>query len=285
MITNTAANPLQKYFRQPKVYLILPSNGEYYPQGSIDLLENNEYPVFAMTAKDEMIIKTPDALLNGQATVDIIQSCIPNIKDAWSMPSLDIDAALVAIRIATYGEAMTISTTTPVTNEEKDFELDLKVVLQNLISAKFNPMLTHNGLTIMLRPLSYKEYTAVNLKSFEEQRIFNIVNNNELDEKDKLSAFQESFKRLTNLTVDSLKRSIKTIETEGEVVANHAFISEFIDNADKDTFDAVKQHLEKQREAFEIKPLVVDATDEELALGVPATYHIPITFDQSNFFV
>ena len=31
---------------------------------------------------DEITFKTPDALLNGQATVDVIQSCIPNIKDA-----------------------------------------------------------------------------------------------------------------------------------------------------------------------------------------------------------
>ena len=113
-MTNTAtANPLQKYFRQPKIYLSLPSQGQYYDNNSIDLLENNEYPVYAMTAKDELTMKTPDALLNGAATVEIVKSCIPNIVNPWAMPSIDLDAILIAIRVATYGETMEITTKIP----------------------------------------------------------------------------------------------------------------------------------------------------------------------------
>jgi hypothetical protein len=237
-----------------------------------------------MTAKDEMIIKTPDALLNGQATVDIIQSCIPNIKDAWKMPSLDVDAALVAIRIATYGDVMTISTKTPVTGEEKDFDVDLKTILQSLINASYQNILEFNGLRIVLKPLSYSDFTKVNLKTFEEQRIFEIVNNQELTEEQKLAAFQTSFKHLTELTVDTLKLSISQIIVEDQTVDDVNYISEFIDNADKQTFEAIKSHLEQQKNNFEIKPLIADATDEEIAAGVPETYEIPITFDQSNFF-
>ena len=99
-------NPLRKYFRQPKVYITLPSKGKFYADGAIELPESGEFPVFAMTAKDELTMKTPDALLNGQATVDVIKSCIPAIKNPWSMPSIDLDAVLIAIRIATYGEMM-----------------------------------------------------------------------------------------------------------------------------------------------------------------------------------
>ena len=284
MTNTTAANPLQKYFRQPKIYLSLPSKGQYYPSGSIDLIENNEYPVHAMTAKDEMIIKTPDALLNGQATVDIIQSCIPNIKNAWLMPSLDVDAALVAIRIATYGEMMTLTTTTPVTSEEKDFELDLKVILERLINASYTDTCQVGDLSIKLKPLNYREFTTVNLKSFEEQRIFTLVNDDSLTEEQKLAQFQNSFKKLTDLTVDSLKLSIESIQLGDEVVTQPEFISEFIDNADRETFEAIKGHLELQKDNFEIKPMIVDATPEDIANGVPETYEIPIAFDQTNFF-
>jgi len=66
-------NPLKKYFRQPKIYISLPSQGKFYPDGSIEMTENGELPVYSMTAKDEMIIKTPDALLNGSSTVEVIQ--------------------------------------------------------------------------------------------------------------------------------------------------------------------------------------------------------------------
>lgn len=78
---NKNTNPLQKYFRQPKIYLSLPSNGKYYPAGSLEISETGEYPVFPMTARDEIMIKTPDALLNGEATVAVIKSCIPLLKN------------------------------------------------------------------------------------------------------------------------------------------------------------------------------------------------------------
>ena len=80
---NKNTNPLQKYFRQPKIYIKLPSNGKWYPNGSLEVTDNMEFPVYAMTARDELMFKTPDALLNGQSTVDVIQSCVPSIKNAW----------------------------------------------------------------------------------------------------------------------------------------------------------------------------------------------------------
>ena len=75
----------------------MPSKGVYYPTGSITLDENGEVGVYPMTAKDEIVMKTPDALLTGKSTVEVIQSCIPAIKDAWQVPSIDVDTILIAI--------------------------------------------------------------------------------------------------------------------------------------------------------------------------------------------
>lgn len=115
-------NPLARHFRQPKLFITLPSGGNYYPQGTLEPTENMQFPVFAMTAKDEIMFKTPDALLNGQSTVSVIQSCMPNIKNAWMVPSIDIDAILVAIRIATYGDKMDLEFKVPNTQEERAYE-------------------------------------------------------------------------------------------------------------------------------------------------------------------
>ena len=97
-------NPLSSFYRAPKSYTGLPSQGKYYTDDIVEMPDNGELPIYPMTAKDEMMFKTPDALLNGEATVQVIQSCIPQIKNAWAMPSIDCDAALIAIRMATYGE-------------------------------------------------------------------------------------------------------------------------------------------------------------------------------------
>ena len=89
-------NPLTQYFRQPSIYIKLPSQGNYYPAGAIEMPQNGELPVLPMTAIDEITYRTPDALFSGQAVINVIQSCIPAIKDAWAIPSIDIDTILVA---------------------------------------------------------------------------------------------------------------------------------------------------------------------------------------------
>ena len=45
------------------------------------------------------------------------------------------------------------------------------------------------------------------------------------------------------------------------------------------------KHLENMRDNSKIKPFKVFSTAEDIEAGAPAEYEIPITFDQSNFFV
>lgn len=280
----TGSNPLQKYFRQPKLYIRLPSGGKFYANGAINMPENEELAVFSMTAKDELIMKTPDALLNGQATVDVIQSCLPDIRDAWQMPSIDLDAALIAIRLATYGEKMTLTVKTPVTGEEKSMEVDLRMLLDQFSNLEYHSRVEVDNMVINLRPLNYREFTKGAIKTFEEQRIFNLVNDERISDEDKLQAFTNSFTKLTQLTVDMISKGITSIEVDQEVVTNSKHIEDFIKNADKGFFSAITKHLEAEKKKFSLKPLIAHATSEEIAQGVPVTYEVPITFDQSNFF-
>jgi hypothetical protein len=283
-IKPVGANPLQKYFRQPKVYLDLPSKGKYYPDGALDMPETGELPVFSMTAKDELTMKTPDALLNGVATVELIRSCVPNITDPWQMPSVDLDAVLIAIRIATYGEQLEISTKVPNLGEEKDFAIDLRQLLNKLTNVTFEDTITLGNMVISLAPLSYKQFTDSALKTFEEQRLFSLVNNETIPEEEKLAKFNESFLKLTNLTVGMMSKSIKSITVEGEVVDNPLHIDEFVQNADKEFFNNIIEHIEEQKQKFQIEPLTVKSTEDEISRGAPAEWTVPITFDQSNFF-
>jgi len=277
-------NPLQSYFRQPTIYLTLPSGGKYYPNNTLEHTETQEFPVFAMTAKDELAFKTPDALLNGQATVDVIKSCVPNITNPWFMPSLDLDAVLIAIRIATYGTTMELDTTVPVTQEKRTYQLDLRETLDNLIGNEFDDTLQVNDLTVHIRPLTYQEFTKSALKTFEEQRVFSLVNNEQIGEEEKLAKFAQSFKKLTELTIGMVVDSIVAIEVNGETVDNKKHITEFLNNADKDFYNAIIEHVEKQKQKFAVKPLTVATEQEDREQGAPETFEVPIVFDQANFF-
>ena len=162
-------NPLKKYYRQPKQFIKLPSEYEFYPEGTIDVPESGEVAVYPMTAKDELLFKTPDALLNGEATVRVIQSCVPAIKNAWAMPSIDIDAVLMAIRMATYGQRMSMKVVIPNTKIEKEFDLDLQQGLDKLLNARYDKKAFFEDMEIELRPLNYAQFTKASLKTFENK--------------------------------------------------------------------------------------------------------------------
>jgi hypothetical protein len=285
-VENHQNNPLTKYFRQPKIYIRLPSSGMFYPEGSLEKTENGEYPVYAMTAKDEIVMRTPDALLNGQATVDVIQSCMPNIKNAWMIPSIDIDAILTAIRLATYGEKLDISVDIPVVNDRRTYELDLRMVLDKLLEAAYDSEVNITpDLTAFIRPLTYKEFTQNAIKTLEEQRVFAIVNDDSMSDEQKLDLFNKSFKKLTEINIGLVSQSISKITTPDGDVVDPTFIKEFIDNADKDFYKAILDHLELQKKRFSLEPFVITTTEEDQVKGAPKTVEVPITLDNANFFV
>lgn len=280
------SNPLQKYYRQPKIYLKLPSKGKYYPEGSLEMPESGELPVYPMTAKDELMMKTPDALLNGEATIELIKSCIPAIKNPWVMPSFDIDSVLIAIRLATSGEKLDITTKIPKIGEERTYQVDLRMLLDQLINFEFDPYVqVDDEITVHLKPTTYKEFTTNSMRTFEEQRVFKLLNNNTIPDEQKLQAFANSFRKLTNLTIDLVINSISHIHTPDGTVYDREVIKEFFENSDRTLFQKIMNHLDKMKEGYTIKPLVVECTEEEIAAGAPKQFEVPITFDQANFFV
>jgi hypothetical protein len=271
-------NPLAGYFRQPKIYIRLPSQGKFYADGSLDISDNGEYPVYAMTAKDELMFKTPDALLSGQSTVEVIRSCIPAITDPWQMPSIDLDTALIAIRIATYGENMEISTVCPSCETDNSYEMNLVEWLTSISKFNYQETLPVEQLILHLRPYSYQEITKTNLKSFEQQRIFNVINDDNLSDEQKVEMFGKSFVKLTQLTVDIIAGCIRQIDTPESSVSDQQMIKEFIDNSPKEVFDSISKHVSSMKDKIELKPLNAKCSN------CSHEFIVPITIDQSNFF-
>ena len=240
-------NPLKKYYRQPKQFIRLPSGYKYYPEGAIEVSESGEIAVYPMTAKDELIFKTPDALLNGEATVTVIQSCVPAIKNAWQMPSIDVDATLIAIRMATYGTKMSVPIMVPNTKIEKDYELDLQVTLDKLLNAQYQSTALVGNMEITTQPLSYDQFSKMAIKSFEEARVQEIIKDQDMDEEEKLKRFQKSLTKLTDLNISMVGDTVASVKVDGQTVTDRVMITEFIENAEKGFFQAVLDHLELQR--------------------------------------
>ena len=279
------SNPLAGFMRQPKIYITLPSGGAYWPQNAIQVPENGQFPVYSMTAKDELVFKTPDALMNGQAVVEVIQSCIPNIKDAWKCPNIDLDLILVAIRIATYGEMMEISHVVPNTAEVVEHQIDLRVLLDQLSVNRWEDAVEINDqLTCFVRPLTYKHITMTSMKAFETQRLMQAVNDDNISDEKKLEVFNQSFSKMTDITVDLVADTVQAIQTPETIVKEAAYIKEFLKNADADLYKKINDHIARMKKITGMQPLVITSSEEHRALGAPETYEVPIGLDNSDFF-
>ena len=279
-------HPLSKYFRQSAVYISLPTSGNY-PPTVLEKSQTGEIGVMPMTARDEIKFKTPDALMNGQGVVDVVESCIPQIKDAWQISNYDLDTILIAIRIATYGETMDINFNVPITNEQLSHTVNLPALLEQIKSQEIiNEMVLKDGLKIHVRPLTYRDMTKASIKTFQQQKMYTAVQDSKLSNEEKVKRFDESFKALTDLSASILLKNISKIVTpDGTEVSDPAQIKEFIDNANATLINELSDELTKIRLQGSVKPLQLKATEEQIKKGVPVSYEVPITFDTANFFV
>lgn len=272
-------NPLSSYFRQAKHYTPLPSGGRWYPPGSIEWPATNEVAVYPMTAKDEIAMKTPDALLNGQSTADVVQSCIPAIKNAWLMPSIDLDTILIAIRIASYGNLMDVTPNCPACQAVNNYQLDLKDALAQTLNREWRDFVEIDGLKIYIKPLNYKQINNKQYRTFEEQRILSEVQKSELSEDVKLKRFNEGFKKLTALTTEIVLDSIACIETpDGTQVTDPKLIEEFMSNTSSKTFTYINDSIKQNKDRFSLAPLQVKCQECE------HEWQQALEFDAVSFF-
>ena len=284
MTENT--NPLNKYFRQPALYVALPS-GTDYPPSVVTPTETGELGIMPMTAKDEIRFKTPDALMNGQGVVDVIQSCCPSIKDAWQIKSYDLDTILIAIRIATYGETMEINFNVPGANENVSHTINLPALLEQIKSQKIDTEFAlKDGLKIKVRPLTYKDMTATSLQTFQQQKMYGAIQDSQLSDEEKATRFNDAFAKLTELNSSILLKNLASVVmTDGTEVTDPTQIREFVDNANAALIKEIEERVMALRSQGAVRPLKLKATEDQIKKGAPASYDVPVTFDTANFFV
>ncbi len=245
-------NPLKQYFRRPSIYLKLPSGGVGYPLGSLNRTENGELPVYPMTAIDEITSKTPDALFNGSAVVEIIKSCVPDITDPWSIPSTDLDAILIAVRSAAQGNEMEIESECPSCKEVSNYGINLIGILQTMKPGDYTKELQISDLFIKFRPLTYREMNQAAMAQFEIQKIFSSMD--DLSEEERTKKTQDAIVKITEITMAVLAQTIEYVKTPNITVTETEFILDFLKNCDKNSYIELRDYHSKLKDSTQIKP-------------------------------
>ena len=247
-----ANNPLKQYFRRPSIYLKLPSGGIGYPAGALNKTDTGELPIYPMTAIDEITSKTPDALFNGSAIVEIIKSCVPDIRDPWSIPSTDLDAILIAIRSAAQGNDMEIESECPSCKEVATYAINLIGILQTMKPGDYTKELQTGDLFIKFRPLTYREMNQASMAQFEIQKMFSTMD--ALPEEERTKKTQEAIVKITEVTMAVLAQTIEYVRTPNITVSETEFILDFLQNCDKNAYIELRDYHAKLKDSTQIKP-------------------------------
>jgi len=271
-------NPLRQYFRQPAIYINLPSAGKFYPPGTLNMPATNKLPVYPMTAIDEITYRTPDALFNGQATVSVIQSCVPDIKDGWAIPAMDVDTILVAIRIASHGHDMGFGTQCPKCQNVSDQSIDLRTVLDHMKPVDYTVPITSGDMEIFFRPMTYRNMSDNNTMQYQNQKLLQNLPDADVPDADKMSALSRALKEVTEMTVKALSQSIAAVKTPTALVTETEFIEDLLKNCDRNLFNQIRDYIVDNKTKSEMQPL---------SLTCPSCnneYQQTVTLDMSSFF-
>jgi hypothetical protein len=276
-----AVNPLAKHFRQAAIYFKLPSKGQFYPEGALEMPSNEELAVYPMTTKDEITIRTPDSLINGSCIVDVIQSCVPSMKDVWGVPSIDVDAALIAIRIASYGHEMEIKVKCPHCDHENEFVVDLRTILDDMQIPNFNDIIKIEGLKYKLKPQNYQTTNRINMLRFEEQKMVSQLLNSadEEDQSKRLEIFRKKMQDLVELNLDVLAECTEYIQLDDNtVVSDKTHIREYYSQCDKKITKNLSDIFREKNEA------VINNLVKANCNNCSKLFSSSLEFDYSNFF-
>tara|TARA_R110001592_G_scaffold7953_2_gene43846 strand:+ start:3904 stop:4761 length:858 start_codon:yes stop_codon:yes gene_type:complete len=281
-MANKKSNPLAGFYRAPKMYTAIPTGGKYYDNDIIDWPDTNELPIFPMTAKDEMIMKNPDALLNGEAVAQVIKSCVPCVSKPRKLISNDVDTLLIAIQGATYGDEVKVSAKCPKCDHDNEALASVEVCLDGMVpvTEDYN-FITDNGLEISVRPFLYESTIKAGVANFKTTRSLQALQE-VADEMEQLKAFNENFMQIAGLNFDLIVDSVNSVtgtDADGEnfIVTDSESIREFLENCEASVGTAIEGKIS------DITGLGINKTFKLQCEECEEVYETEIAFDPVNF--
>jgi hypothetical protein len=173
---------------------------------------------------------------------------------------------------------MEVETNCPHCNAENSYDINLVEWLGSITNFEYKSDIVIDPLTIYVRPYSYRELSQTSLKTLEHQRIFSVINDEDLTDELKVAKFGQSFVKLTELTVDIIAGCVAQIDTPDGSSKDPEQIKEFIHNSPKQIFDMISNHITEMKKSIEIPNQIVKCNE------CTKEFEMPVSMDQSNFF-
>jgi len=281
-------NPLVKYYTDPKTYVKLPSGGAFYsekPELSID----GEVGILPMTAVDEMLFQSPDNLLNGESLFKVLARCVPGIKNTREIPSPDLDAILVGLRIATYGHDMDVDALCPKCSEKNTYSINLPTLLGNATELESEYVIElNNDIKLRVRPFTVESTISIALYAVELSAMQRQVQmTTDATEEEAIAAIRTTMEKSSKRLIELISLSIIDVTiaqpTEDDadavlVVSDSKHIQEWVEVLTVGEYKKIRTKVE------EISGLGLARTLNASCTSCEHTWDVQIGVDPASFF-
>jgi hypothetical protein len=237
---------LSNYYRKVKSYITLPSKTSYYDPSILDFTASGEVGIRAMTGDDEISLKNPDSLLNGECLRGVLLSCVDGLKKPECLLTNDVDVIFAAIRHVTFKDGMTLECKCPSCSKKENYVIDYPQLLENIdfLDEKYEVVLS-NGLTIRVKPHTLSDQIDALRVAFKQEKLRKMNNNDKTTEEERIKLISDTIKAMTALNYNMLSNSIMELyDVENNVLIKNTKetrkdVETLLHNVEKSDFDMI----------------------------------------------
>lgn len=272
-------NPLIQSYRKPALYVNLPTGGKYYdkkPNLSVD----GEIAVYAMTARDELISKTPDALFNGEATISLIKSCVPDISSPGNMPVNDLLVLLIGIRNASYGDSIDVDVACPKCDHLNQLGVSSSALLGSVKQNETDDFVElDNEFKVYCKPYTLNNRTQLQIQRIKQAKLIESLEDANMSDEERQTRFGRTFVEIADITVKLIAdRIVRVRSSDDQIVEDSDMILEWLETITKKDYDKIKVCVEGLSESN------IDTRFNAKCQNCEHTWSTTVDLDIANFF-
>lgn len=272
-MSNALLDDLDRNQEPNGLVLALPTLGRFYPEGILDpRADVTGIEVLPLGIASEIHLNDPLLLASGKAVPRIIKAICPSILQAERLCGIDIDAIMLASRIASHGETMKMEVSC---QSGKCKHTDtLNVNLQDIIF-KYSPIEDEHlssyivdipdlGQKVCIQPPTYSTGLEIIRSTIAIQRelkgLGDVVFDDFIQDAAMVDKYVDAVEQNVVLSLSALVDSIFYVETStGQKVADKEAITEWVMRVKREDLYGVRDRISALAQDFESIPNVAYA--------------------------
>jgi hypothetical protein len=163
-------NPLLARAQMPGESFTIPSGCAFYDDGEVTdkVRRSGEIHIHPMTALDEIVMRSPDKTLSGEAVLEVFARRIPDVLKPDRLLQKDVDFLTAALRKVSYGDVVEVSHRHSCEDAtDQQYSINMSDMLRRTKSidptkvASIFTIKLENGQVVKIEPIRYGEVLSL----------------------------------------------------------------------------------------------------------------------------